>query len=307
MNELKTAILNTITYFDLFDYPLTLTEVWQFLFWPNGSPAPLNLVAEELELLRQNNKILFSRGFYCLSGREQNVGSREERYRLSISKMRLARIEARRLMMIPGVCGVAVSNSLSFRNSRLGGDIDFFIITKNNSVWQSRALVAGYAAVFDKRPRAGLKENKLCLCMFTAVSALDLEKYLLPPENNIPDVVRIYWLATLKPLAGDEQVWDKFYGDNQWINNFLPNLQFASLRPRQGGGSNPEHLEDEPVVAQSILEKILSGLQIKLLPEALKEKIGQDNEVVTSFNIIKLHQNNDRRAIRERFAKKCLI
>lgn len=312
--DTKTAILNTLTYFDLFDYPLTLVEVWQFLFLPNSSEILLNQVAEELELLRQNHQVSFERGFYCLAGREQIIDTRETRHRLSIKKMRIARREAKRIMLIPGVLAVAVSNSLSFRNSRQGGDIDFFIITKDNAVWQSRGLVAGYAAVFDKRPRGDLKENKLCLCMFATESALNLEPYLLPSENNIPDVVRIYWLATLKSLAGDEAVWDKFYGANQWVNNFLPNLPSCASSYTKVS-EDKKAMEDRSdgrqkkysVIVPSFLEKILSNIQIKFLPNVLKQKIGQGNEVVTSFGVIKLHQNNGRREIRELFSKKCLI
>ena len=48
------AILNTLAYFNLFDYPLTMSEVWQFLFWPNGQRMSLEQVATELETLRNN-------------------------------------------------------------------------------------------------------------------------------------------------------------------------------------------------------------------------------------------------------------
>lgn len=305
--ELSKSILNTLRYFDLFEYPLTLTELWQFLFlprplvnepkgggWPNSSPVPFNDVAEELELLQRKEQISFVRGFYCLLGREQNIDTRRTRHRISIQKMCLARREARWLMAIPGVVGVAVSNSLSYRNSRQGGDIDFFIITKDNNVWQSRFLAASYAALFDKRPKPQSKENKLCLCLFASLSALDLEAYLLPPEKNIPDVVRIYWMATLKPLAGDEQVWEKFYGANQWINNFLPNFNFLFKGEK----------EIPSLILPNFFEKILSNIQIKLLPDLLKQRMGQGSEVVTSFKVIKLHQNNGRSDIREQFIKK---
>lgn len=297
MNDLTKAILNTVNYFDLFEYPLTATEVWQFLFWPNGPPVPLNGVAEELEWLQKNHQISFERGFYCLFGREVNIDTREACHRISIEKMRLAQREAQRLMNVPGVVGVAVSNSLSLRNSRQSGDIDFFIITKDNTIWQSRALAAGYAALFDKRPKPQSKENKLCLCLFASLRALDLEAYLLPPEKNIPDVVRIYWMATLKPLAGNEQIWQKFYADNQWINKFLPNL------PSYAKATDGRQ-EKYQAITPSVFEKILSNIQIKLLPDALKQRMGQGSEVVTSFEVIKLHQNNGRSDIREKFIKK---
>src|SRR3989344_265333 len=295
--ELSKAILNTLAYFNFFDYPLTMSEVWQFLFWPNGQRVSLEQVATELEMLRNNGKISLVRGFYCCYGREQNIEIREDRHRLSIKKIRLARREAQRLSHLPSVLGVAVSNSLSLRNSRQGGDIDFFVITKNNAVWQTRGITAGYAAAWDKRPHISFKENKLCLCLFAAEQALDLEEYLLPEENNMPDVVRIYWMATLKPLIGNEAVWEKFYRANQWVNKFLPNLKFRF---------NGEK-ETNAFIAPAFSEKILSHIQIKLLPDSLKQKIGQGSEVVTSFGVIKLHQNNGRREIRDRFMEKYMM
>ncbi len=291
--ELSKAILNTITYFDLFDYPLTMTEVWRFLFLPNGSPVSLNLVAEELEVLCQNHQVLFKRGFYCLSSREAIIETREERHRLSIPKMRIAEREAERLMAIPGVCGVAVSNSLSFRNSRQSGDIDFFVITENNAVWQSRFFAASYAALFDKRPRLGKKADQLCLCFFTTKQALNLESYMLPQHNGVPDVVRIYWQATLKPMAGKQELWSRFFSANQWIKKFLPNIPFATIVHKEQARASP----------QSWFENAVSKLQMIALPAALKKETGH-GDVVTSANTIKLHQNNGRHEIREHFRKR---
>ncbi len=298
MDTVKIAILNTFTYFDLFDYPLTSVEAWKFLFWPNGQAVRFEEIMVALDGLSQAGKIEFRDGFYYLAGRVEIINLRALRHRLSIPKMQLARREARRLMRFPGTLGVAINNSLAYRNSRVGGDIDFFIITRANAIWQARGAAAAYTAFFDKRPRPTLKQNQICLCFFAALSALNLESYLLPDEYGLPDIDFIYRLAMMKPICGDGSVWDKFYAANQWLARFLPNLQFkfAGEMETRAAASVP-----------SGLERILSKLQINFLPRAMRLAMNQGREVVTSFEIIKLHQNNGRAEIRERFLKRIKV
>lgn len=292
MNDLKTAILKTMIYFDGLDYPLTAFEVWKFLFWPGGPVVALEAIVAELNLAVQQGTIEEGRGYYFLAGRASLIMTRQERHRLSIKKMARARAEAKRFLFSPGLVGVAVVNSLALRNSRPTGDLDFFLVTAPGQVWESRLFTTAYSAALDKRTRSGKKQDQNCLCVYVSTQALNFEKFLLPEKNNLPDVDFIYWLATLAPLEGRAELWQSFRRANQWLEQYLPNLNFG----------HPENVLPPPkMVTAGLIERLSRCLELAVLASPLRLLSNTGTAVVYSDEVIKLHQNDGRERIRARF------
>ncbi|MCX6745249.1 MAG: hypothetical protein NTX82_07050, partial [Candidatus Parcubacteria bacterium] len=74
INYLELFILNTIIYFDLFDYPLTGQEIWQYLYTEGMQGGNFSLL--EIEECLKNSEIMkkltaAERGFYFLKGRQE--------------------------------------------------------------------------------------------------------------------------------------------------------------------------------------------------------------------------------------------
>src|SRR5688500_12561221 len=74
---MKRAILQTVVYADIFDYPLTENEIHRYL---TGFPAPLESVSNALRNGGLVPSLLERAGdYYHLPGRERVVSSRQRR------------------------------------------------------------------------------------------------------------------------------------------------------------------------------------------------------------------------------------
>ena len=155
-NPEQSAILKTISHFDVLNIPLTLIEITRF--------SRLELTAQKtLELLNSqplNQLISQKNGLYFLNERLEILTLKHERYRLALSKLKRAKISAHLLSRLPWIRAVAIYSSLAFKNSRTDGDIDLFFITAGNRVWSARFFVNSLLTVFNLRPKNNNTKNQ---------------------------------------------------------------------------------------------------------------------------------------------------
>ncbi len=136
--DAEQAIVNTVSYVDVFDYPLTPAEIHRYLI-------RLSLTqAETQRLLRQGSLVpeYLSRrdGLYMLPGRESVAEVRQQRQDASRQLWPAAVTYGRLIAGMPFVRLVAVTGSLSVNNVNPGGDIDYLVVTANDHLWVARAF-----------------------------------------------------------------------------------------------------------------------------------------------------------------------
>jgi predicted nucleotidyltransferase len=284
-NNLEKSILATIAYFDVFNYPLTVAEIWKWLYSKEESRDGSLTIGEIWKIL-ENNQSLKSlvnsyRGFYFLKNRDDLVEVREVRYVLAMKKIKRARRVAKFLKFIPGIKMIALCNSLAWTNAREESDIDFFIVTGKNKIWTARFWAAGFLQIFGLRPSKKNTRDKICLSFFADYDSLNLESL----TTGSPDIYLIYWVAQLQPLFDRGGMYNKFWQANAWIKKFLPNVF-----PRDGIN---EVSENRPVKI-GLGEKFFRWLQLKLMPKNLKDMANRDGRVVVSDHILKFHANDRR-------------
>src|SRR6476646_6614231 len=202
------AILKTLAYFDIFDYPLSEKDIKNFLECYISDEI---LASALLQLLL--DKIIFRVDqFYSLQNNRQRA---EERIQGNLRAQSLI-VKATRigafLYKFPYVKGVAVSGSLSKNYADKKADIDFFIITKANRLWIARTILH----LFKKLTFLVGKENFFCMNYF-----VDEEAFVIP-EKNIYTAVEI---VTLLPVAGAFTL-NKFFEQNQWTKKWLPSYEY---------------------------------------------------------------------------------
>ena len=296
-NTLRQSIVCTVAYFDLFEYPLTPFEVWKWLWSEGGKSASYYEVEQALEREELTPALVRSGAFVTLRGREQIVATRRLRHRLSIAKLRRAHRVARFLSYIPWIEGIAVCNSLGYRNARATSDIDFFVVTTPGALWLTRLLATTPVAILGLRPRLGATTDGICLSFFVTRDALNLQA-LTKPEL---DPYLTYWVTTLIPLYGRGDVWNEFSLANAWIKKFLPNALAISTGPHWLFRSAPRRLSSRLSLARW-LDKRLQRLQMQRLPAPLQEIARRSTtDVVLGAQMIKLHENDRRTAYRERW------
>ena len=197
-NRIYRAIIKTLVYSDVFDYPLRKRELWKFL----NIRAHINKVSFD-KILNQmvlEKKIETKNGLYFLNGKKVLVATRLERKKISVNKLEIAKKAAKIISFIPTVKLIGVSGSLSQRNARREDDIDFFIVTAHSSLWITRffvnvlLLLTGYKrSIRDSRgmnlvcPNLFLSEDNLSLSssrrnLFSAREIAQL--YILLDRDN---------------------------------------------------------------------------------------------------------------------------
>lgn len=228
---IKKDILATLTYFNMFDYPLTKREISVFLGhtvqWPEFEQA-LNLLVNERAIFRMED-------FYSLNDHHTLVTRRNRGNEKAGVMLKQAEKAAAVLSAFPFVIGVAVSGSLSKRFADDAADIDFFIITSANRLWLARSFLHA----FKKITYLFNKQHLYCMNYFID----EAEPRIL--EENIYTATEV---ATILPLRGSA-VFEMFYSANKWTKDFLPNNYMHIFCPK----------EIKRTWIRSITEKILDN------------------------------------------------
>jgi len=209
------AIIKTLAYADIFDYPLTLEEIHRYLIGYNTSIQSLNK-SVTLSNLKQY------RGYYYLPGRKKIVSNRLKRARTSIEKIIYAKSLSSKLRVIPSIRAIYITGALAMNNSETDDDIDLMIITSPNTLWITRLMVNSVLDTFNLRrkpiyPQPISFTNKICLNLWLDQSALTISK----TNRNL---YVAHEVAQALPIFDRLGVHQQFLYQNRWIKKYLPNF-----------------------------------------------------------------------------------
>ncbi|MBI5122738.1 hypothetical protein HZA75_02650 [Candidatus Roizmanbacteria bacterium] len=214
--KVRQAILKTLLYSDIFDFPLTKDEIWRFLISEN------KISREDFEQNIKNltETIILKNGFYSLYGKEQNILDRRKNFKEVHEKLQLARKAAFYISFIPTVQLIGISGGLALENAGKDDDIDFFIITQKNTLFMTRFWVIGLLEWLNLRRDRNAKNpaNKICVNFL-----IDETRMSWPPGKR--DLYIAHEIVQMQPLFERGDTYIKFMGSNKWIEKFLPNAQ----------------------------------------------------------------------------------
>jgi hypothetical protein len=111
---MEKAILKTLIYANIFDYPLSIFEIQRWLI---GRKANLRQVERVLEQLRVKGKAGRVKDYYFLQKRSELINKRKRREKQSIIYLRKARILGYFLKLIPWIKLVGISGGLAMKNA----------------------------------------------------------------------------------------------------------------------------------------------------------------------------------------------
>lgn len=209
-NTDQLEIIKAVLYFEIFDYPLTVTELYE------NSAISLSKQAFDAELQKLvEDRILSRSGDFILSrnGKEQHITKRELGNKAAGKVMPVAYRYSKKIASFPFVEGICLSGGLSKQYYDEHGDIDFFIITKPGRLWLCRTfLIIRYKLL----PRH-LKKY-WCVNYFIASSNLPI------PENNVFTGTE---MAYLIPTVNYE-MYENLLQQNAWYKKRFPNKAMRS-------------------------------------------------------------------------------
>ncbi len=297
MNPTLEAILKTIVYYDLFDFPLTPQEIRLAL------PARESQEEVLAALSSPAGQRLFSskNGFFFLHGRQEIVRMRAHRYDLAEGKYKRVRAFFRLARHLPYLRAVFVCNTLARSNARDESDIDIFAVAASGRLWLTRLLVSGLATLLGMRRKGERVKDRLCLSFFIAASALDLRPLAI--EN---DVYLARWQTELFPIYDEAGVAETIRERNGWVRQRLPNAATQgpssrrSVQPALLGLKRGCERALDATIAER-LERWAKKLQSSWIKEKWKHQTERSVGVVVSDSILKFHERDRRAEIRDRY------
>ena len=202
--KLSKAELASIAYHDIFDFPLTFSEL---IRWTLGK-YDNNVSSGNLKFLN---------GFYFLNGREGIIFKRALRKRVSERKIKIAQKAANVLRRLPFVKMVAVTGSLAMQNASDTSDIDLMVVARTGLLWTTRLFSYVLLKLTNIPTRKfGDKDEKDKLCL-----NIWLDEGALGWKNK--NVYTAHEIAQIVPLVNKNKTYEKFLFQNRWILNFWPN------------------------------------------------------------------------------------
>jgi len=219
LTPLEWAILRTVSYADVFNYPLKGKEIWRDLIEVKSSEAEVARTLASSQPL--STRISYYNGYYTLPDRYQLVEKRQQREITSARLWRRARHYGGLIAGLPFVRLVAVTGALAVNNATEGDDIDYLVVTEPGRLWIARA----FTVLLVKQ--GARKGDLICPNYFLSASALAL------PER---DLFTAHELAQMVPLAGSDIYW-QLLDQNSWAWEYLPN--WLSQQPKGGSDARP--------------------------------------------------------------------
>jgi len=205
VRTLRRAVLSTLLYADLFDYPLTDSEIRRYLI---GEAAATSRVTALLDGDAGLRRHVDRTGKWAhLTGRSHLANVRRDRAAMSADLWPIARHFGAWIARLPFVRLVGVTGALAMNNATVGDDIDLFILVQPGRLWLCRLFILAIVRL------AGQHGTTLCPNFLLSTDHLRLS------ERNL---FTAHEIAQLVPLTRTPW-YDAFLDANGWVRDFLPN------------------------------------------------------------------------------------
>lgn len=185
-------------------------------------------------------------GFYFLAGREEIIKQRIQKKKLMDQKFKKTKWILRFISYLPFVRLIMLSGSMGLGNPYKESDIDLLIVAKHGRIWTTRAILTFFTLVFGAYRHTGKTQNRLCLNHYITDRSLGV---------NFGNLYKAEEYLNLLPLAGDLDIYKKFFKENAWIKDYTYSVS-GSLEKNLRAIS----LKGLPLKIKHFFEFLLCGL-----------------------------------------------
>lgn len=211
MLPIEQAILRTVLYADVFNFPLTAAEIQHFLI--AESPASLEDIETALLSPQLQSRLVIQGEYVMRKGREELVALRQRREQVADHLWRKAVRYGIWLGRLPFVRMVAITGALAMRNpSDHDDDLDYMLVTAPGRVWLARLFAI--AVVKVAKLEGGVT---VCPNYVLAETAL---------EQKRRDLFIAHEVTQMTPLCG-HSIYETMREQNRWVMAELPNADGA--------------------------------------------------------------------------------
>lgn len=279
----RESILKVITYFEVFNYPLTIEELAKF------THLPIDELTDGIERLNDQNVLSVYGKYVGIGNIKEKVVKREAGNKKANQLQQKATKNARQISNFPFVRGVLISGSFSKGFVAEDGDIDYFIVTKPGRLWIARTFLILYKKLFLFN-----SHEYFCVNYFVDEDHLEIE------EKNIFTATEI---ITLLPKINNV-LYNDLIKNNSWIKAYYPGLFHKDPKIEKSKNTMAKKF-GEALFRGKIGNKI-DDYFMKVTLKRWKRKFGAlsdedfDIAMKTSTNVSKHHPNNfQKRVLKE--------
>jgi len=282
------AVLRSVIYASLFDYPLTVHQLHQSLIGVRAECSDIVSWWRSSDFLQ--TAVEYRDGLFFPAGRQDLIATRARREALSRDLLERDRRILSMLTRVPFVRMVALSGSLAHLNAEGSADLDLFVITGPHRVWSVTLGVLVLSRLLGWRRH---------MCLNYVVSERTMK---IVPE----DLFTANQIIHLRPVFGDA-VFQRFVKTNGFVRTHYPNFEL------QVSNSVPV-TEFDTSWAKRALEIILSAGPIQLAEGFARAVYGwhlrrkaatwkSRDEVRLEAECLKLHTSSHRALTLARFER----
>jgi hypothetical protein len=203
------AVLRSVVYASLFDYPLTLAQLESSLLGVRAEAATIESWWRSSEFLQA--AIEHREGLYFPAGRADLISTRARREAVSRELLDRDRRILALVSRMPFVRMVSLSGSLAHLNAERSADLDLFVITAPHRVWSVTVATLVVSKLLGWRKR-------VCMNYVVSERALPVAPQDLFSANQI---------VHLRPVMG-HHVFDRFVKSNGFVREFYPNFELPA-------------------------------------------------------------------------------
>ena len=278
--SLADAILKTVCYADIFDYPLTLPEIRKYLIGVKYLPEKETQLKKKADSIPQISR---KGDFYFLKGKDVIVSYRKRREYFSGQKMLILKKILKLSPFFPFVLMIAVTGTLAMNNAARDDDIDLLLVIDNRFIWTTRFFIVSILKVLGlyRNPKDKKVSNKICLNMY-----LDENHLELPVSER--DLYSAHEVIQLKPVYDKGGYYQRFLSTNSWAKQFLPN----SVIPRN---LTIRPIDKNPT--ENLMESFFRKIQL------WKIKKNQTREVI-KHGFLRFHPHDNRGDILKQYVQR---
>jgi glycosyltransferase involved in cell wall biosynthesis len=267
------AVVDTIAYGALFDYPMTLREIHRSLMRVSLSRREIAGLLSRHPLVRA--RVESEPPYHFLKGKRASIESRREATRRTRELLERERTSLTVVRSAPFVRMVALSGATAHENAR-DDDVDLFVVTAPGRTWAVAFVLFAVMKLLGRR-------KTICLNYLVGEDRLVLSEQ---------DVFTAGQIVALKPIAGTA-VFYRLVRENPWGARFFPCFweRFRSITPKAPNEPSAGSLLSEALLSFGggfLLERmgrLLLGRRLKRRFQAL----GCPSSVRLEPGVLKLH------------------
>jgi D-beta-D-heptose 7-phosphate kinase/D-beta-D-heptose 1-phosphate adenosyltransferase len=213
--NIEQAVLKTIIYADIFNFPLTTEETCKWLIGLKMNQEEIN---KSIKILVKNKRIELKNNYVFLPGRSDLIILRSKKQSWSKKKLSILEQIIPLLRKIPFIQMVGITGTLSMENADENDDIDLLIVTKVERLWLVRAIITLLLELkgIRRHPLQVKAKDKICINMF-----LDNKHLALLPSER--DTFSAHELLQMRPIIEREAIYGRLIIGNRWVKKYLPN------------------------------------------------------------------------------------